>query len=77
MNPTLLASVAALLLATGVAHAGDGGRRSPENIKGRCARSRRKRKDSIYGAGRSPDWLKMKNPDAPAVKREAEEDWGR
>jgi hypothetical protein len=22
-------------------------------------------------------WLKMKNPDAPAVKREAEEDWGR
>jgi hypothetical protein len=23
------------------------------------------------------DWLKMKNPDAPAVKREAEEDWGR
>jgi bifunctional non-homologous end joining protein LigD len=31
-----------------------------------------KRKDS-----RSPDWLKMKNPNAPAVKREAEEDWGR
>jgi hypothetical protein len=28
-------------------------------------------------AGRSPDWLEMKNPDAPAVKREAEEDWGR
>jgi len=23
----------------------------------------------------SPDWLKMKNPVAPAVKREAEEDW--
>jgi ABC-type uncharacterized transport system substrate-binding protein len=23
----------------------------------------------------SPDWLKMKNPAAPAVKREAEEDW--
>jgi hypothetical protein len=21
------------------------------------------------------DWLKMKNPEAPAVKREAEEDW--
>jgi hypothetical protein len=28
-------------------------------------------------SGRWPDWLKMKNPDAPAVKREAEEDWGR
>ena len=28
-----------------------------------------KRKDSIYRSGRSPDWLKMKNADAPAVKR--------
>ena len=36
-----------------------------------------KRKDSAYRSGRSPDWLKMKNPDAPAVKREAEEDWGK
>src|SRR5262245_33947371 len=26
---------------------------------------------------RSPDWLKMKNPACSAVKREAEEDWGR
>jgi hypothetical protein len=34
------------------------------------------RKDSVYRSGRSPDWLKMKNPVAPAVKREAEEDWG-
>jgi len=33
-----------------------------------------KRKDSTYRSGRSPDWLKMKNSDAPAVKREAEED---
>jgi bifunctional non-homologous end joining protein LigD len=36
-----------------------------------------KRKDSAYRSGRSPDWLKKKNPDAAAVKREAEEDWGR
>jgi ATP-dependent DNA ligase len=35
-----------------------------------------KRKDSAYRSGRSPDWLKMKNADAPAVKREAEEEWG-
>jgi bifunctional non-homologous end joining protein LigD len=35
-----------------------------------------KRKDSAYRSGRSPDWLKMKNAAAPAVKREAEEDWG-
>ena len=34
-----------------------------------------KRKGSSYRSGRSPDWLKMKNPAAPAVKREAEEDW--
>ena len=27
--------------------------------------------------GRSPDWLKFKNPEAPAVRREAEEDWGK
>jgi ATP-dependent DNA ligase len=31
-----------------------------------------KRKGSPYRSGRSPDWLKMKNPDAAAVKREAE-----
>jgi hypothetical protein len=30
-----------------------------------------------YRSGRSPDWVKNKNPDAPAVKREAEEEWGR
>ena len=36
-----------------------------------------KRLGSRYRSGRSPDWLKFKNPAAPAVKREAEEDWGR
>jgi bifunctional non-homologous end joining protein LigD len=36
-----------------------------------------KRRDSPYRSGRSPDWLKMKNAAHPAVKREAEEDWGR
>ncbi len=36
-----------------------------------------KRKDSVYRSGRSPDWLKMKNPACAAVKREAEEDWGK
>jgi hypothetical protein len=33
--------------------------------------------ERIPCSGRSPDWLKMKNPAAPAVKREAEEDWGK
>jgi bifunctional non-homologous end joining protein LigD len=34
-----------------------------------------KRLGSPYRAGRSAQWLKVKNPSAPAVKREAEEDW--
>ena len=36
-----------------------------------------KRRNSPYRSGRSPDWIKSKNPDAPAVRREAEEDWRR
>jgi hypothetical protein len=27
--------------------------------------------------GALPLWVKVKNPNAPAVRREAEEDWGR
>ena len=34
-----------------------------------------KRLGSPYTSGRVNDWLKIKNPAAPAVKREAEEDW--
>jgi hypothetical protein len=33
--------------------------------------------DSTYRSGRSKHRLKVKNPAAPAVRREAEEDWGR
>jgi ATP-dependent DNA ligase len=36
-----------------------------------------KRKGSWYSSGRSRDWLKAKNPKAPAVTRLAEEDWDR
>jgi ATP-dependent DNA ligase len=32
---------------------------------------------SAYRSGRSKHWVKVKNPAAPAVQREAEEDWGR
>jgi bifunctional non-homologous end joining protein LigD len=35
-----------------------------------------KRRDSPYSSGRSPHWIKSKNPNAPAVRREAEEEWG-
>jgi ATP-dependent DNA ligase len=33
-----------------------------------------KRKTSTYRSGRSPDWLKSKNPACEVVRREAEED---
>jgi bifunctional non-homologous end joining protein LigD len=36
-----------------------------------------KRLGSPYRSGRSQHWVKSKNPAAPAVKREAEEDWGK
>jgi bifunctional non-homologous end joining protein LigD len=36
-----------------------------------------KRLGSPYRSGRSSHWLKIENPKAPAVKREAEEDWRR
>jgi hypothetical protein len=36
-----------------------------------------KRLGSRYRSGRSKDWLKFKNPAAPAVKREAEEEWAK
>ena len=35
-----------------------------------------KRLGSRYRSGRSKDWLKFKNPEAPAVKREAKVEWG-
>jgi bifunctional non-homologous end joining protein LigD len=36
-----------------------------------------KRLGSPYRSGRSPHLVKVKNPKAPAVTREAEEDWGK
>jgi ATP-dependent DNA ligase len=35
-----------------------------------------KRRNSPYRSGRTPDWIKSKNPNAPAVRREAEEGLG-
>ena len=34
-----------------------------------------KRLGSTYRSGRSANWIKVKNPAAPAVTREVEEDW--
>ena len=36
-----------------------------------------KRLGSPYRSGRADCWVKVKNPAAPAARREAEEDWGR
>jgi bifunctional non-homologous end joining protein LigD len=36
-----------------------------------------KRLGSPYRSGRSAHWVKVKNRNTPAMKREAEEDWGR
>jgi bifunctional non-homologous end joining protein LigD len=36
-----------------------------------------KRLGSPYRAGRTDQWLKMKNPEAPAVRREREIDWAK
>jgi bifunctional non-homologous end joining protein LigD len=36
-----------------------------------------KRLGSHYRSGRTQHWIKVKNPKAPAVKREAEEDWSK
>ena len=36
-----------------------------------------KRFGSLYRSGRSPHWIKVKNPKALAVTREAEEAWAK
>src|SRR5262249_60234605 len=49
----------------------------PPRLQARLRGHRVQTKGSPYRSGRCPDWLKMKNSDAPAVKREAEEDWSK
>jgi bifunctional non-homologous end joining protein LigD len=36
-----------------------------------------KRLGSRYVSGRTDQWIKVKNPASPAVRREAEEEWGK
>jgi bifunctional non-homologous end joining protein LigD len=56
---------------------GDGGILFAHACKLGCEGIVSKRLGSPYRSGRSPHWVKVKNPKAPAVKRKAEEDWGR
>jgi bifunctional non-homologous end joining protein LigD len=51
-------------------------RSSIATLAGSAARvSSAKRLGSPYRGGRFAHWVKVKNPNAPAVKREAEQDW--
>ena len=54
---------------------GDGGTIFAHACRLGCEGIVSKRVGSSYRSGRSKDWIKVKNPAAPAVKREAEEDW--
>ncbi len=56
---------------------GDGGILFAHACKLGCEGIVSKRRGSTYRSGRVSHWLKIKNPAAPAVTREAEEDWGR
>jgi ATP-dependent DNA ligase len=54
---------------------GDGAVVYREACKLGCEGIVSKRLGSPYRSGRSKHWLKVKNPAAPAVRREVEEDW--
>jgi ATP-dependent DNA ligase len=56
---------------------GDGDIVYQEACKLGCEGIVSKRLGSPYRSGRLKHWLKVKNLAAPAVRREAEEDWGR
>jgi ATP-dependent DNA ligase len=56
---------------------GDGAKIFREACNLGCEGIVSKRRGSHYRSGRYTAWLKVKNPKAPAVRREAEEDWGR
>ena len=51
--------------------------RLPARLQDGAGRDRLEAAGIALSIGRSPDWLKFKNPEAPAVRREAEEDWGK
>ena len=54
---------------------GDGAKVFREAYRLGCEGIVSKRLRSRYRSGRSTSWLKVKNPAAPAVRREAEEEW--
>jgi len=71
--PLALPLSAPTLVALDVRDTGDGLRHERPRVSSRVS----KRLGSRYRSRRSPDWLKFKNPNAPAEEREAEEDWAK
>jgi hypothetical protein len=59
-----------------VRRAGGRAGRVPARLPARHRGHRLEAQGFAPSAGRTLDWIKCKNPDSPAVKREAEEDWG-
>jgi bifunctional non-homologous end joining protein LigD len=55
--------------------AGDGDIVFAQACKLGCEGIVSKRLGSTYRSGRSRQWVKIKNPAAPAVRREVEEEW--
>jgi hypothetical protein len=56
-------------------HVGDGDIVYRQVCKLGCEGIVSKRLGSLYRSGRSKQWVKVKNPAASAVRREAEEEW--
>jgi bifunctional non-homologous end joining protein LigD len=56
-------------------YVGDGAIVYQQACKLGCEGILSKRLGSPYRSGRSKHWVKVKNPAAPAVRREAEEEW--
>jgi ATP-dependent DNA ligase len=48
---------------------------TPARSADRCEGIVSKRKGSPYVSGRSKHWVEVKDPHAPAMRREQEEDW--
>ena len=81
MIPTTVRRMTATHLLPGVITRADGGSLAAPGIRTNArvrsaAKVLSKRLGSPYRSGRTDHWIKVKNPAAPAVKREAGEDGG-
>jgi bifunctional non-homologous end joining protein LigD len=73
--PFNAAEIDSNLIAFNEHHTGDGATIFEHACALGCEGIVSKRLGSSYRSGRVDCWVKVKNPAAPAVKREAEEEW--